>query len=164
MYGMKKTSTSKRLLHTAGMKVAEIIIMKTIIPFTLAILVFASCAKKVTFNPSTTVPGASGTVKIKKDKNANYLVELRVKNLPKADNLNPPKRIYTVWMETIDNRALNIGKLDNSRSLFSRKRKGQLETTSSFRPVRVFITPEDEVAPKIPGAEPVLTTNLFKVR
>jgi hypothetical protein len=153
--------------HESRCTFHEIIIpsyMKTISPFMFAALLLASCAKKVTFNPSTMVPGASGAVKIKKEKNANYLIDLQVRNLPKADDLHPPKRTYTVWIETTDNRALNVGNLDNSRGLFSRKRKGELVTTSSFRPVRVFITPEDQRAPTVPGSEPVLSTNLFKSR
>ena len=138
--------------------------MKKIIPSIFALLLLASCAKKVTFNPSMAVPGASGSVRIKKDKNANYLMELNVRNLPKADDLNPAKRTYIVWVETNDNRALNVGNLDISRGLFSRKRKGKLETTSSFKPVRVYVTPEDEKAPTIPSAEHVLSTSLFKIR
>ena len=129
-----------------------------------AVILLASCAKKVTFNPSTTVPGATGGVKIKKDNNDNYAIELNVRNLPEADDLQPPKRSYTVWMETVDNRALNIGSLDISRGLFSRKRKGTMETTSSFRPVRIFVTPEDERAPVVPTTSPVLSTKLFKMK
>jgi hypothetical protein len=138
--------------------------MKNVLPILFAAALLGSCAKKVTFNPSTTVPGASGSVKIKKDKNDNYGIDLDVRNLPDAGSLQPPKRGYTVWMETNDNRALNIGSLDISSGLFSKKRKGNMQTTSSFRPVRVFVTPEDEQAPTIPGAEPVLSTSLFKVR
>lgn len=138
--------------------------MKTLLPLLLATVLFASCAKKVTFNPSTTVPGASGGVRIKKDKNQNYAIELNVRNLPEADDLNPPKRSYTVWMETNDNRALNIGGLEITKRWFSKKQKGTMEATSSFKPVRVFVTPEDERAPQIPTAEPVLSTSLFRVR
>lgn len=138
--------------------------MKTLIPLLLVMVLFGSCAKKVAFNPSTAVPGATGSVKIKKDKNDNYGIELNVKNLPKADDLQPPKRSYTVWMETRDNRALNIGSLDISSGLFSRTKKGSMETTSSFRPVRIFVTPEDEQAPMIPSTTPILSTRLFKMR
>jgi hypothetical protein len=138
--------------------------MKKVLPILCAAALLGSCAKKVTFNPSTAVPGASGAVKIKKDKNDNYGIDLDVRNLPDAGDLQPPKRGYTVWMETNDNRALNIGSLDISSGLFSKKRKGDMQTTSSFRPVRIFVTPEDEQSPTIPGAEPVLSTSLFKVR
>lgn len=139
-------------------------IMKPLLPLLLATFLLGACAKKVAFNPSTTVPAATGSVKVKKDKNDNYGIELNVRNLPKPEDLQPPKRSYTVWMETRDNRALNIGSLDVSSSLFSKTRKGGMETTSSFKPVRVFVTPEDEQAPTIPSAEPILSTTLFKMR
>lgn len=138
--------------------------MKRLIPLMFAVVILGSCAKKVAFNPSTAVPGATGGVRIKKDKNDNYAIELNVRNLPEPDDLQPPKRSYTVWMETVDNRALNIGGLDISKSLFSKKRKGTMETTSSFRPVRIFVTPEDEQAPTVPSTTPVLSTKLFKMR
>ncbi len=138
--------------------------MKKLIPLLLISVMFGSCAKKVAFNPSTAVPGASGGVKIKKDPNDNYAIELHVRNLPEANDLNPPKRGYTVWMETVDNRALNVGGLDITKGLFSKKRKGGMETTSSFKPVRIFVTPEDEQAPTVPTTTPVLSTKLFKVR
>jgi hypothetical protein len=138
--------------------------MKNLLPLILAAMLLASCAKTVTFNQSTTVPGAHGGVRIKKDKNDNYNVDVHVRNLPNPDDLHPPKRSYVVWLETNDNRSLNIGNVNISRGLFSKKRKGKLETTSSFKPVRIFITPEDEKSPKIPGAEAVLSTSLFRVR
>lgn len=138
--------------------------IKRIFPFLMAIALLGSCAKKISFNPSTTVPGAAGSVKIKKDKHENYAINMQVRNLPKPDDLQPPKRSYAVWMETNDNRALNIGSVSLNKGLFSKERKGELETKSSFRPVRVFITPEDQRDPQIPGAEPILSTSLFKTK
>ena len=41
----------------------------------------ASCARKLTFDVSPVVPAAEGTVKIKKSKNGNYLVNVKIKNL-----------------------------------------------------------------------------------
>ena len=35
-----------------------------------------SCAKKITFATSSVVPAAEGSVKVKKDKNNNYNIEL----------------------------------------------------------------------------------------
>lgn len=138
--------------------------MKTPLLFIITILILSSCAKKISFSPSTVVPTASGSVKVKKDDNNNYKVNLSVRNLPSAGDLHPPKNNYTVWMETADNRAMNIGKLQTSKGLFSKTRKGELETVASFKPVRFFITAEDTNTPNIPGSEHVLTTSLFKVR
>jgi hypothetical protein len=139
-------------------------LIKKISSFLLVVLLLGSCAKKITFNPSSVIPSTTGSVSIKKDKNDNYGIELHVRNLPEAKDLTPPKRNYTVWMETNDNRELNIGNLESTKGLFSKTRKGELKTTSSFRPVRLFVTPEDEETPEIPGAIPILSTDLFKVK
>jgi hypothetical protein len=138
--------------------------MKTISLLLITALAFTSCAKKVSFLPSSTVPAASGSVKLKKDNNNNYKVDLNVRDLPEADDLHPPRNNYTVWMETADNRALNIGSLKTSKGLFSKTRKGELKTVASFKPVRLFITAEESSSPQIPGAKPILSTSLFKVK
>lgn len=138
--------------------------MKTSLLLIVAALAFTSCAKKIAFAPSSVVPAASGSVKVKKDDNNNYKVNLHVQHLPEAGDLNPPKNNYTVWMETADNRAMNIGRLQVSKGLFSKTRKGELETVASFKPVRFFITAEDSSTPNIPGSEHVLTTSLFRIR
>lgn len=139
--------------------------MKTYVIILLFVAgVLASCAKRISFLPSTAVPAATGAVKIKKDKNENYTISLHVRNLPEPDDLHPPKERYTVWMETRDNRARNIGNVETSKGLFSKIRKGELETVTSSKPVRIFITPEDTRTPQIPGAEHVLSTNLFKIK
>lgn len=138
--------------------------MKKLLPILFAAALLGSCAKKIAFNPSSVIPSTAGSVRIKKDKNDNYGIELHVRNLPEAKDLTPPKRSYTVWMETNDNRSLNIGNLESTKGLFSKTRKGELKTSSSFRPVRLFVTPEDEKNPEIPGAEPILSTDLFKVK
>lgn len=138
--------------------------MKRILLLLCAVFILGSCAKKISFSPSAAVPGATGAVKIKRDKNENYAIELNVRNLPEPEDLQPPKRSYTVWVETNDNRAQNIGNLDTSVGLFSKTRKGELETVSAHKPVRIFITPEDSKVPQIPGAEPILNTKLFRIK
>lgn len=138
--------------------------MKTLIPLIAAVALFASCAKRVAFLPSTSVPEATGAARIKKDNNNNYTIRVSIRNLPDPDDLQPRKERYTVWMETRDNRAINIGNVDSKKRLFSKTRKGALETVTASKPVRVFITPEDVSTPQVPGAEPVLSTTLFKIR
>jgi hypothetical protein len=45
----------------------------------------------VAFAPSSVVPGADGKVKLKKDDNKNYQIEVDVVNLASPDRLTPPK-------------------------------------------------------------------------
>ena len=131
----------------------------------LAFIVIAltSCGKKITFLPSTIIPTAKGYVKIKGDQNNNYAVKLQVKDIVKSKDLQPGKKNYVVWVETNENRAHHLGKLESSKSLFSGTRKGKLEAVTAAKPVRVFVTAEDNGTPQFPS-EVILTTKLFKVR
>ena len=131
----------------------------------LAFIVIAlgSCGKKISFIPSTVLPTAKGYVKIKGDKNDNYNVRLQVKDIVKSKELQPSKKTYVVWVETKENRAHLLGRLESSKGLFSGTRKGNLESVTAAKPVRVFVTAEDNGTPQFPS-EVVLTTKLFKVK
>jgi hypothetical protein len=126
-------------------------------------MALSSCAKKISFLPSTVIPTAKGSVKISGDQNKNYAVRLQVKDIVKSKELQPGKKSYVVWVETNENRAHHLGKLESSKNLFSGTRKGKLEAVTAAKPVRVFITAEDQSTPDFPS-EIVLTTKLFKVR
>ena len=127
------------------------------------VIALSSCGKKITFLPSTVIPTANGYVKIKGDKNNNYAVKLQVRDIVKSKDLQPGKKNYVVWVETNENRAHHLGKLESSKGLFSGTRKGKLETVTPAKPVRVFVTAEDNSTPQFPS-EVILTTKLFKVR
>lgn len=45
----------------------------------LAIISLSSCARKIAFNNSTVVPSATGNVKVKKDQNNNYSIDVSTK-------------------------------------------------------------------------------------
>jgi hypothetical protein len=127
------------------------------------VIALASCGKKISFLPSTVIPTAKGYVKIKGDKNNNYAVKLQVKDIVKSKDLQPGKKTYVVWVETKENRAHHLGKLESSKGLFSKTRKAKLTSVTAAKPVRVFVTAEDNSTPQFPS-EVVLTTKLFKVR
>ena len=127
------------------------------------VIAFTSCAKKISFIPSTVIPTAKGSVKIKGDKNDNYAVRLQVTDIVKSKDLQPSKKTYVVWVETAENRAHHLGKLESSKGLFSGTRKGKLNAVTAAKPVRVVVTAEDNGTPQFPS-EVVLTTKLFKMR
>jgi hypothetical protein len=131
----------------------------------LAIIMIAltSCGKKISFLPSTVIPTARGYVNIKGDKNDNYAVKLHVKDIVKSKDLQPGKKTYVVWVETRENRANHLGKLESSKGIFSKTRKAKLTSVTAAKPVRVFVTAEDNSTPQFPS-EVILTTKLFKVR
>jgi len=104
------------------------------------------------------VPAAEGSVKIKKDKNENYAVNLTVRHLSAPDRLVEPKDLYVVWANTKDNGVRNMGQLESAHGLFSKGLKSSLETVTTFEPIDFFITAEKEAKILYPEGQVVLTT------
>ena len=122
---------------------------------------FSSCAKKVSFQNSSVVPAARGTVKVKKDNNNNYDIKIDVDNLSEPERLQPSKKTYVVWMDTDNNVTKNIGQINSSSGFLTSKLKASFVTVSSVKPHKIFITAEDDGNIQAPGDQLVLTTNSF---
>ncbi|MBB1286538.1 hypothetical protein HRH25_19305 [Flavisolibacter sp. BT320] len=120
-----------------------------------------SCATREKFATSTVVPAAVGEVKVKKDDNQNYLIEVSVENLAEPNRLPQPKNVYVVWAQTGGGNPQNLGQLRSSSGLFSSKLKAELKAVTPFKPSRVFITAEDAATIQYPGSYVVLNTNTF---
>ena len=129
--------------------------------FIITAIVISSCAHKVSFNASTVVPAAEGKVKVKKDNNNNYAVDVEVSNLAEPERLAEPKNVYVVWMETESNGMQNLGQLNTSSGLFSSNLKASLETVTPYKPIRIFITGEDAANIQYPSSYVVLDTTSF---
>ncbi len=127
----------------------------------LLVLSLASCARKISFQTSSVVPAAEGSVKVKKDNNNNYSIDLNVIRLADPKRLEPSKSTYVVWIETAENGSKNIGSLNTSSSMFSKTLKSSLKTVSPFKPVSLFITAEDNADIQYPGTQVVLRTDRF---
>ena len=106
---------------------------------TSLVLVFNSCAQKVSFLNSSVVPAARGDVKVKKDNNSNYHIEVRLSNLAEVNRLEPARQSYVVWMESGQEKAKNIGKINSSSSFLSKRLKASFETVSAVKPNKIFI-------------------------
>lgn len=126
-----------------------------------ATFLLQSCATKYAFSNSPVVPAAEGSVKVKKDNNNNYSVDLHVERLAEPERLSPPRKLYLVWMVTEQNGRKNIGQLKTSSGLFSSKLKSSLETVTTFKPTGFFITAEDDANIQYPGGQVVLRTGDF---
>jgi hypothetical protein len=124
-------------------------------------LLVASCATSETFLNSSIVPGATGKVKVKKDGNQNYLIKLQIEDLAAIERLQSSKQMYVVWMQTEKGNYENLGQLNTSTGFMSKQRTASLETVSSFKPVRLFITGENEKNARYPDQETILTTGMF---
>ena len=122
---------------------------------------FLSCSKKLHFEKSVIVPQAQGTVKIKKDKNNNYSIDINIEYLAESNRLTPPKETYVVWIETESNGIKNIGQINSRSGLLGGKLKASTDTRVPFKPTRVFITAEDVANGFAPAGQTVLTTKTF---
>ncbi len=126
----------------------------------IAAFLFASCSHKRAFEKSLVVPSASGQVKVKKDANNNYSINVYARDLTTPDKLIPSKKVYVVWNEA-SNGVFNLGQLVTSRSFFKRGYTASLSATSPNKPKRVFVTAEDDANTLSPGTQVVVTTSNF---
>lgn len=111
------------------------------------------------FVTSSVVPAATGEVKVKKDKNNNYVINVEVLNLADPKKLTPARESYLVWMESNGNSVKKLGQIDPSSGLLSKTMKGEVSATAVAEPTRVFITAENNVSLQYPAGDVVLTTN-----
>lgn len=127
----------------------------------IALILIQGCSKKINFQNSVEVPAARGYVKVTKDNNNNYVIKLELSNLAEVKRLDPPKESYVVWMESESNVVKNIGRINSSGSLLSRRLTVSFETVSSIKPNLIFITAEDEPNTSYPIGKKIMTTANF---
>ncbi len=124
----------------------------TVVLFVVGLL--QACTPKMTFLNSTVAPAATGTIRVKKDKNANYIVNVDVANLAPSKNLDPPKNTYLVWMESNDRSVRKLGQLNPS----GRALEAKMSATAVTSPDVVFVSAEDNADVEYPAGPTVLTT------
>ncbi len=128
----------------------------TIALFGVIALWFTSCSNKTLFLQSSVLPAAEGYVEVSRDKSENYIIKIDLKNFAGAERLDPSNLTYVVWMVTSSDATVNIGRISTNNSL-----NASFETLSSFRPVKIFITAEEQENARYPGSMVILTTNRF---
>jgi hypothetical protein len=131
-----------------------------IIIFMLVLL--ASCSSTESFLNSSVVPAATGKVKVKQDGNENYVIKVQIDDLADVERLQTSKDTYVLWMETDRGTNENLGQLKSSSGFLSKQNVASLETVSSFKPVRFFVTAENGVNVRYPDHLEILKTNRFK--
>lgn len=125
------------------------------------LLPMQSCSKKVQFENSPVVPAARGDVKISKNSNKNYVIKIKFDNLAEVDRLDPPKKTYVIWMVTDQQSTKNIGQIKSGSSMMSSKLKADFETATPYKPVKIFVTAEDDGNVEYPGMYTILSTSNF---
>jgi len=129
--------------------------MKKIILSAVLIFLMTSCATTAKFPVSDVVPTADITAKIKKDKQNNFGITITAKYLASAERLSPPKNTYVVWIVTKESGVNNSGQLKNENA-----KKNSLKTLTSFEPLEIFITAEDEGTVTFPTGTEISRTVL----
>jgi hypothetical protein len=127
----------------------------------LSILMKNLFAKKVGFLSSSVVPAARGYVKVKRDNNENYIIQVKISNLAEVNRLQPSKQVYVVWMITGHEITRSIGQIISSTTFLSTKLKASFKKVSSSKPIKIFITAEDEAVAQSPNERVILTTDRF---
>jgi hypothetical protein len=141
-------------MNIAFFKHANLLVM-------VAAIFLSSCARSIAFNSSSVVPAAEGKVAVKKDKNKNYAIQVKIKNLAEPGKLQPPKSTYVLWMESSESGIKNLGQLRTSSGMFGSALTASLQTVTSFEPRRFLITAEDDPKVEYPTNERVLETDEF---
>lgn len=132
-----------------------------IISIVVIVLSFSSCATKANFLSSTFVPAARGGVTVSKDLNKNYQIKVKLYNLAEANRLDPPRRMYLVWMEAGRGNVKNLGQITSKTGFLSKSLNANLKAVSSSKPSKIFITAEDDPTIQVPMSQIILTTSDF---
>ncbi|MBK6785961.1 MAG: hypothetical protein IPG79_21110 [Saprospiraceae bacterium] len=66
-----------------------------------------------------------------------------------------------VWMETDQKVIKNIGQIITDNGSFSKTLKAEFKTVTSFTPIKVFITAENDANVQFPDYDVVISTARF---
>lgn len=127
---------------------------------TFLLVTLSSCNKKMYFPVSAVAPAARGTVKVKKDDNNNYTIQVNVSNLAEVERLQGNKKAYVVWIVTGNDNPKNMGQIKSGTKRFSKKLSADFNTVSPGKPDRIFITAEEDETIQYPGNMVVLSRDL----
>ena len=125
----------------------------------MCLLIGASgCAAKAPIPPSAELPAATGETKVTLDDNGNSVIRMKVQHFAPPRNLQPPKSVYVVWVETPEGRYHNLGQLK-----IGEKRSGGINGITPFRTFRVVVSAEDSPTVMQPS-QTVLRTELLEAK
>jgi hypothetical protein len=118
-------------------------------------------AQKNKFLISSVVPAAQGYAKVKRDNNKNYVIKVEITDLADVSRLQASKVSYVVWMETDQDKTENLGQLNTSSGFLSKQNKASLETVSSYKPSKIYVTAEENTNAQHPDDRIIMSTDRF---
>lgn len=119
---------------------------------------FSGCAVKAPLPSSTELPAAMGETKITLDNNGNSTIRMKVQHFAPPENLQPPKSVYVVWVETPEGHYNNFGQLK-----IDEKRSGEITGITPFRTFRLVVSAEDYPMVAQPS-QVVMRTDLLEAK
>ena len=119
----------------------------------MIMLPFSLYAQKIPFLQSSRAPAADGYVKVKNDRNKNYVIKIRIENLAEIEDMDPAQQTYVVWMDIDGDITKNIGRINSTNKL-----NVFFETVSSSRPIKVYITTEMDENTQEPSINNIILT------
>ena len=121
----------------------------------LAVWPFAG-AKDFPMTAATSVPGATGVVKVQKAKdNGNMKLDIKVEHLAKPASLTPAANNYLVWIRPNGGDAFKQGGIGVDKNL-----KGELKLETVSKEFDVFITAEQSDSVTFPSSVQVLSAHI----
>ena len=86
---------------------------------------------------------------------------MKISNLAEVNRLQPSKQVYVVWMITDHEITVNTGHIISSTTFLSTKLKASFKKVSASRPIKIFITAEEDAITQTPNEQVILTTDRF---
>jgi hypothetical protein len=113
-------------------------------------------AKEYPMTSATSVPGATGVVKVEKAKdNGNMKLDIKVDHLARPGSLTPSASSYLVWIRPNGGEAFKQGAIGVDKNL-----KGELKLETVSKDFDVFITAEQSDSVTSPSSVEVLSAHV----
>lgn len=113
-------------------------------------------AKEYHMTSAVGVPGASGIVKVQKNRdNGNTKVDIKVNHLARPSSLTPSANDYLVWIRPNSGEAFKQGAIGVDKNL-----SGELKLETVSKDFDVFITAEQSNSVTFPSSVEVLSAHV----
>lgn len=124
----------------------------------LALLVTAGvvsvgATESLDLGSSSQIPAAQGKISLKRTKNENVQIKLKVRHLAPAGKVTPGTMVYVVWARGLaaGSEAQNLGALKVDKNL-----NGKLTAVTAMRAFDVFLTCEQSQTTTVPAPPELL--------
>lgn len=115
-----------------------------------------SSGKLFPMTANTIVPGATGSVRVQKNKdNKNTMLDIKVDHLARPSSLTPSENSYLVWIRPNGGDALKQGAIGVDKNL-----SGELKLETVSKNMDVFITAEQSDGVTVPSSMEVLHVHI----